>query len=209
MTLYYRKYDNYEEYLKHQSAKLKKMLSKKNKKTKIVWPECFHKRVRYFIVHLKPFRRYLIKGKVLCLGARTGAEVKAFRRLGFKDSVGIDLNPGKKNKYVIKGDFHYIPFEDNSFPNVFTNVLDHIFDIRRLSKEINRVLVNNGKFLMEIAHFLDFGDSKMKYIESSRFYESFFFDNFKDILEGFKEFRFIHNVEIDDKTLVIVFENVK
>jgi len=210
MTLYYRKYDSYKEYVKHQSSKLDKMLKKKNKSTQKVRPECFFKRVRYFQSNLEKFCPYMVEGKLLCLGARTGAEVKAFMRLGFKDSIGIDLNPGKDNPYVIKGDFHNMPFKDSSFNNVFTNSLDHIFDIRKLSREVNRVLVNGGKLIMEISHFLDFNrEGRKKQLESGKIYESFCFDDFKDIENGFKEFKLKHTEEFQGKKIMVVFENIK
>ena len=210
MTFHYRKYNSYKDYIKHQSSKMDKMLKKKNKSTQKVRPECFSKRVRYFEYHLKTFCRYMVKGKVLCLGARTGAEVKAFINLGFSDAIGIDVNPGKNNKYVIKGDFHKMPFEDDSFNNVFTNSLDHIFEIRKLSKEIDRVLTDKGKLVIEISHFLDFHEKKRKkQLKSSLSYESFCFDSFKDIDNGFKEFKLIHNIESEDKKMIAVFEKKK
>ena len=42
---------------------------------------------------------------VLCLGARLGAEVQAFIDLGCF-AVGLDLNPGEDNRFVVHGDFH-------------------------------------------------------------------------------------------------------
>lgn len=49
---------------------------------------------------------------VLCLAARIGTEVKAFFDIGCF-AVGIDLNPGENNRYVVYGDFHDIQFPSN------------------------------------------------------------------------------------------------
>ena len=69
-----------------------------------------------------------LRGKtVLCLGARLGGEVRAFKALGAV-ALGIDLNPGRSNMDVVAGDFHAIPFPDASFDYAYSNVLDHVFD---------------------------------------------------------------------------------
>lgn len=211
MTIFYRKYSNYEDYINHQSSKIEKALKKKTKSSQKVRPECFDKRVRFFISHLKPFCFYMIENdRILCLGARHGAEVKAFVRLGFKDSIGIDLNPVLKNKYVIKGDFHYMLFEDNSFSNVFTNSLDHIFDIRKLSQEIHRILKDKGRLVLEISHFLDFEEkNRIKTVEDDDCYETFCCSDFVDITNGFKEFKLLKYEETKAKKLMVIFENVK
>ena len=87
---------------------------------------------------------------VLCLGARSGAEVQAFLDRGCF-AVGIDLNPGEDNPLVIRGDFHDIPFEADSADVIFTNSLDHAFDIRKIIAEIQRVLKPAGFLIVEAA----------------------------------------------------------
>ena len=62
---------------------------------------------------------------VLCLGARLGGEVRAFKSLGAV-AVGIDLEPGRGNMDVVFGDFHDVPFAADSFDYAYSNVLDHI-----------------------------------------------------------------------------------
>src|SRR5215216_3610430 len=62
----------------------------------------------------------LLRRRVLCLGARQGTEVRAFiDRGGF--AVGIDLNPGEKNRYVLIGDFQELQFATGSVDIVYTN----------------------------------------------------------------------------------------
>ena len=87
---------------------------------------------------------------VLCLGARSGAEVHAFLDLECF-AVGIDLNPGEDNPLVQQGDFHDIRFEANSADVIFTNSLDHAFDIRKIIAEIQRVLKPDGFLIVEAA----------------------------------------------------------
>lgn len=85
---------------------------------------------------------------VLCLAARLGAEVRAFRSLG-AFAIGIDLNPGNENECVCYGDFHRLAYADQSVGIVFTNALDHAFDFSALTSEIRRVLRPEGLFITE------------------------------------------------------------
>ncbi len=211
MTVFYRKYKSYKEYLEHQASKLDILLKKrKSKWNKCVRSECFDQRVRKFINIFEKYILYMKEGKVLCLGARNGAEVKALRKLGFKDAIGIDLNPGKSNRYVIKGDFHDMPFEDNSFDNVFTNSLDHIFDIDKLSKEIHRVLIPSGILILEIAHFLDFEEkNRLSELSDSKLYESFCCDNFKDIKNAFNDMSIVAKWNKNNERMIIILKNKK
>src|SRR5262245_39874242 len=85
---------------------------------------------------------------VLCLGARLGAEVRAFHDRGCF-AVGLDLNPGKHNPYVLHGDFHQIQFPAGSVDVIFTNSLDHVFAADRFIAEIRRVLKPDGQLILE------------------------------------------------------------
>ncbi len=86
---------------------------------------------------------------VLCLAARSGAEVRAFQRRG-AFAVGIDLNPGEDNRLVLPGDFHALQFPDGSAGVVYCNSLDHAFDLDAVLGEVHRVLAPGGHFLMEV-----------------------------------------------------------
>ena len=59
---------------------------------------------------------------MLCLGARLGGEVRAFRRLGAL-ALGVDLEPGLNNRHVLPGDVHALQFADGVFDYAFTNIL--------------------------------------------------------------------------------------
>jgi SAM-dependent methyltransferase len=93
----------------------------------------------------------LIKGPVLCVGARLGGEVRAFRRIqpGLL-AIGIDFNPGRRNPYVLWGDAHQLEFQPETFGTVYVNILDHILNISIFADEAKRVLKPHGVFLIDM-----------------------------------------------------------
>jgi len=135
-----RNYKNYNTYIEHQKAKF------------FVFQESvekgFEKRTIKFKNNFSKIDNFSQKN-ILCLGSRSGAEVKAFRELGAL-GVGIDLVYPKNNQYVHYGDFHNIPYPDNVFDYVFTNVLDHMYDPKLLFSEVKRVMKNNAIFIVDI-----------------------------------------------------------
>ena len=86
------------------------------------------------------------KKSVLCLGARLGGEVRAFKALGAL-AIGIDLNPGEGSMDAVSGDFHNILFPEGSFDFAFSNVLDHVFNVDKFAGEVHRVLAPGGIFM--------------------------------------------------------------
>jgi ubiquinone/menaquinone biosynthesis C-methylase UbiE len=48
------------------------------------------------------------------------------------------------------GDFHQLQFADASVDVVFTNALDHAFELGRIIAEVRRVLKPDGRFIAEI-----------------------------------------------------------
>lgn len=136
-----RNYDSYEAYLRHQSSKLAQVSDRllENEADDLAEFE------RRFALcdELKGCRN------VLCLGARLGTEVKALHRRGIF-AVGIDLNPGPDNSYVLVGDFHGLVFGDGSVDAVYTNAMDHVFDLDRMLGEIRRVLTPGGIFIADV-----------------------------------------------------------
>jgi ubiquinone/menaquinone biosynthesis C-methylase UbiE len=75
--------------------------------------------------------------------------VKAFLDVGCF-ATGIDLNPGKDNHYVLPGDFHHTQFASTSLDAVFTNSLDHAFDLETVLFEVRRLLKPRGIFVVEL-----------------------------------------------------------
>jgi SAM-dependent methyltransferase len=163
-----RRYKSYQSYLEHQKAKL-----------------ATHDFADYDVEFRKALRDRLAaldiewRGlKVLCLAARIGTEVKSFLDLGC-EAIGIDLNPGKDNRYVIQGDFHDLQFPAGSMDVVYTNSLDHAFDIQRIANEILKVLKPGGLLIIEAVQGRDQGIRP-------GFFESFFWDNIDKLVTIFE-----------------------
>lgn len=116
---------------------------------------------------------------VLCLGARIGTEVKAFHDLNCY-AVGIDLNPGPANRWVLPGDFHNLQFPDSCVDVVFTNSIDHALDINRMTLEILRVLKPGGLFITEI---VDPTRNREGYYQG--YYESLTWRSLDDLIDYF------------------------
>jgi SAM-dependent methyltransferase len=133
-----RAYTSYELYAEHQKAKLSKR-NLTNYDPRFI--DALQPRLA--ALDLKP------ASAVLCLAARSGAECKAFIALGHF-AIGIDLNPGPENRHVVVGDFHALQFADASVDVVYTNSLDHAFELPRIIAEVRRVLKPGGKFIAEI-----------------------------------------------------------
>ena len=133
-----REYVSYQDYVRHQQSKFAFLNLAEYDRT---YREQLRERLRSS-PFLKP------GASVLCLGARQGTEVKAFRDFGCF-AVGIDLNPGKDNLFVLPGDFHDIQFPSASVDIIFTNSFDHTFDPSRLLSEITRLLKPDGVLVIE------------------------------------------------------------
>jgi SAM-dependent methyltransferase len=135
-----RDYGSYDDYVAHQQAKLSHMGADKLLAHEARYLEALLPRL---------MADALPRGtSVICLGARGGAEVRAFLSLGCM-AVGCDLNPGGGNPYVLPGDFHALSYGDGTVSAVFTNALDHCYDLDRVLAEVHRVLVAGGRFLVE------------------------------------------------------------
>ena len=168
-----RSYDSYDDYLEHQRAKLETHEFGH-------YDEDFRQALRERLTSLE----LEWHGRtVLCLGARIGSEVKAFLDLG-AFAIGIDLNPGEGNRYVVQGDFHDLQYAPNSIDVVYTNSLDHVFDIEQIAKEVLRVLKPEGLFLVEAVQGREQGINP-------GFFESFFWKNIDELVRVFEHAGFI------------------
>lgn len=180
--LIHKDYNSYKEYIKHQRAKtdipsFRQWLN-----------DNVQARYSRFLVRLKPLKNIIQGVKILCLGARFGEEVRALHKLGFTETVGIDLNPGDDNKYVIKGDFHDLSFPDDSFDGIYTNCLDHAYDLRKISVEAHRVLRPGGILAIGIT-FLDWDRAKCeKHFRKKDKHECLLWESADDVVVEFKEF---------------------
>lgn len=137
-----RSYDSYDAYLDHQRSKLGQ-----------IGPELADYDERFYaalLARLHSLDPAWHGRRVLCLGARQGSEVRAFIAAG-AFAVGVDLNPGSDNPYVVRGDFHRLQFADGTLDVVFTNSLDHALDLDRVLSEVRRLLRPGGWFIAEAA----------------------------------------------------------
>ncbi|HEX5436162.1 MAG TPA: class I SAM-dependent methyltransferase [Gemmatimonadaceae bacterium] len=137
-----REYRSYDAYVAHQKRKLSHM----KKDVLLEYDVRYREALRARLVEMHDLRPGT---NVLCLAARLGTEVKAFLDLGCF-AVGIDLNPGDDNRYVVVGDFHALQFASGSVDAVFTNSLDHAFDLEKIFAEVRRVLKPGGQFIVEM-----------------------------------------------------------
>jgi len=135
-------YGNYQTYLIHQASKLNQGID---------WLEEYQRRYQHMLIQIirKLYaERTLPKtGNVICLGARLGAEVKAFRQWGYS-CIGVDINPGPNNPLVLERDFHTLDRDLGVFDIAYTNCLDHILDPDRFFRGILTVLTTEGQLIV-------------------------------------------------------------
>lgn len=143
-----RDYASYDEYVKHQSSKLAGIIDRLRETDAVEFEE--------FRERFAGCDALSHAGSILCLGARLGTEVRALHSLGHF-AVGIDLAPGPDNPRVLHGDFHALVFPDGSVDAVYSNALDHAFDLDRMVREISRVLRPGGCFVAQIYHGFEEG----------------------------------------------------
>lgn len=86
--------------------------------------------------------------RVLCLGARLGGEVAAFRDLGCF-AFGVDLNPGPDNPWVLYGDFHKLEYPNHCVDAMYSNSLDHCLEPDKVLSEVKRLLKPGGHLVIE------------------------------------------------------------
>lgn len=131
-------YDSYERYVAHQRSKLA-----------IVDVEAYDDQLRRDLQERLADQGPWAGAAVLCLAARRGGEVRAFRDLG-AFAVGIDLEPGPENRYVLTGDLHALDFAEGSVDAAYCNSLDHALDLDRAIAELRRVLRPGGRVLLDV-----------------------------------------------------------
>ena len=170
-----RTYRGYGDYIAHQKHKLDYGMDFDLTEYDVKYRQILHERLQ----RLDPLRRGTT---VLCLAARIGTEVKSFLDIGCF-AIGIDLNPGESNPYVVYGDFHDLRFPSESVDIVFTNSIDHVFDIEKVIGQIQRVLKKDGHLILEVAKGSKEG-------EDPGFYESFWWRTVDDVVSLFETAQF-------------------
>ena len=170
-----RVYQDYESYVEHQALKIDAIRDKSLERRDRKFFDTLRARL---VKHHDNFRGQ----RVLCLGARQGTEVRVFIDLG-AFAVGIDLNPGKENRYVMVGAFHHLQFADESVDVVYTNALDHAFDLNRIIAEARRVLRPGETLLVELGSGTEHGTV-------TGFYESFSWKSVEDMVSEIRKYSF-------------------
>ncbi len=179
-----RSYPTYGDYLEHQRLKHDALRAK----SLAAHDRRFYDALRQ---RLRSLPSPLEGRPVLCLAARQGTEVRAFIDAG-AFAVGVDLNPGRENRYVVTGDFHALQFATRSASLVYTNSLDHAFDLDRILEEVRRVLAADGVLVAEVGS----GTARQG---APGFYESFAWETVDDLLERIlaRGFRLEHRSSFD------------
>jgi len=148
-------YKQYDDYLKFQKEKtldperIEKWFNQEWEKKYNGFREIFNNNYQY----IKD------KSNAICLGARTGQEVKALIDLGIK-AIGIDLVPFPP--YTIEGDIHNLKALDSTFDFIFTNIFDHSLYPDKFCNEMERVCKSGGIIIIHLQLGVD-GD---KYSEN-------------------------------------------
>jgi ubiquinone/menaquinone biosynthesis C-methylase UbiE len=140
---YLRHYHDYEKYINFQSEKTK------NQEKRSKWlNEEWDSKILGFKNEFKKIAPIINKdSRVLCIGARTGQEVVAFREMGAINVIGIDLVPNIP--HVIECDAHSISYDENTFDIVYTNIINHSIDVEKMISEIERVLKVDGFLFLQ------------------------------------------------------------
>lgn len=144
--------------------------------------DAFGAQRRGFVGCFEEAKHAIRRGTILCMGARTGAEVAAARDVGFTRAYGIDLHP--VGPQVIAADWHYLPFVDGSFDTVFTNSLDHCQSLDLLCAEVRRVLKPKGTFYVRAS---DSVGKTLEHWERKTKLESLWWDRWSDLMTAICE----------------------
>jgi hypothetical protein len=160
-----RDYATYDEYLTHQKLKLDEMVKMKGGFSNF---DIFDYRLKFY----RRFRSFTTllpaSAKILCCGARQGTEVDVLRDLGFVNARGIDLNPGPNNPLVSTGDMMKIDLPNDALDLLYTNCVDHAFDLDQMIAEHARVLKLDGYLLYDIGINMEEGGGPFEAIAWDR-----------------------------------------
>lgn len=170
-------YNNYEDYINHQKEKTLDPVRRKKWLTD-EWDEKLQ--IFYRIFKFLLIDSWVVEKHWLCVGARTGQEVAALEKLG-ANAVGVDLVACPP--YVREGDMHNLPFKDNTFDGIFSNVLDHSLYPDKAVLEMIRVIKPGGLIFLHLQVGVDLAGISLR---SQGTYDVLELRNTSDILDLFK-----------------------
>jgi len=86
----------------------------------------------------------------LSVGPRWSTEIEYFReRFNLPMHIGLDLNSDSAG-LIVRGDMHSTPFDDAHFQFIFIkNTVDKSYDIRKLVKELSRIVRPGGYIFVD------------------------------------------------------------
>lgn len=194
-----KQYDSYEEYVEHQRSKLDTIKGGWLVKNDERFSRALKGRLTKHLLRIP-------KGSFLCLAARTGTEVRYFISMGFF-AVGIDLEPGERNEFVVVGDFNALRYASGSVDYIYCNSLDHSNNLETTIREARRVLKDGGLFFLELTKGEAEGGS-VGYYEASKW------SKVDDVLAVFKrlDFTITHREDFNEPwngELVILQKRVR
>jgi len=139
-----REYKNYDDYLSFQKEKTCDPVRREK------WlNEEWDLKISGFKNEFSKLKNYLKEdSRILCLGARTGQEVVAFKEMGYSNTIGIDIVPCEP--HVVLGDIHDLSFNAAEFDLVYSNIIDHSINPKKMVSEIERVLKIDGLFYLQV-----------------------------------------------------------
>ncbi len=146
--IYLNSYKKYSDYINHQKTKT----SNPNKIKKWLGDE-WDIKYNGFLEIFKRNKKYIInKKKAICLGSRTGQEVKALIDLGI-NAYGLDLVAFPP--FTQEGDIHNIESSSNSVDLIFTNIFDHSLYPEKFCSEMERICQKEGNIIIHIQKGID------------------------------------------------------
>ena len=146
--IFLNKYKKYADYLDHQKNK-----TMDPSKIKLWMGEEWETKYVGFLEIFNRNKNYISNKKnAICLGARTGQEVKALIDLGI-NATGLDLVPFPP--YTLEGDIHNINKQSNSVELVFTNIMDHSLYPKKFCLEMERICKSKGHIIIHLQKGID------------------------------------------------------
>jgi len=137
------RFNKYADYVNHQLEK-----TKDEKRINLWLNEEWDIKYQGFIEIFNRNRKYIFHCKnALCLGSRTGQEVKALIDIGI-NAIGVDLK--EFPPYTQKGDIHDLRYSSGSFDFVFSNIVDHSLYPEKMMAEIERVVAKDGIVILHL-----------------------------------------------------------
>ena len=149
------KYDTYDAYIEHQKVKTTDQ-NRIHKWQNDEWGIKYNGFREIFSRNNKYIKN---KNNAICLGSRTGQEVKALQDLGLI-AIGVDLVAFPP--YTVEGDIHNLKHDDSSFDFIFTNIMDHSLNPKKFILEMERVCIAQGIIIVH----LQLGENIDQYTEN-------------------------------------------